>query len=333
MATTNLLATLDSEIASKPDPTPAPAPEPEVEESSEEETPETDAEGDSEEEAAEEEGEEASPEEEEEPEEGVELDPKAKYLVDGKVVTGEELEKGRLRQADYTRKTQQLAEIRKAADAKISTLEDENEELKNFVQELQNPDDMEFNLRRFFPKQYEDLKDRIIQEALEEHDMTERERELYRENKRAKIERLAKEKDEKFLKQRQERKDLTLKSNELTQQFHQWTLETMEEAGLDPESEEHMDLIRGLASRRKGETWTRETFQQMAAKLAKSLGIKPKAKKAEPTKPESKKESTPKLPPVRTTSAKAPAGRDTQKPKPKPRHVGDAFEELRRKYM
>ena len=44
------------------------------------------------------------------------IDPQAVYLIDGEEVTGDELLKGVMRQQDYTRKTQEIAPLRRAME-------------------------------------------------------------------------------------------------------------------------------------------------------------------------------------------------------------------------
>lgn len=68
--------------------------------------------------------------EDDEPEttEVVEVSPEAKYLIDGEELTGAELKANLLRQADYSRKTQQLAAERKQFEAQMSDMREWVEE-------------------------------------------------------------------------------------------------------------------------------------------------------------------------------------------------------------
>jgi len=53
----------------------------------------------------------------------VEISPDMEIILDGQKLTGEELKRGWLRQDDYTRKTQQLAEVKKQLEDSISQFE------------------------------------------------------------------------------------------------------------------------------------------------------------------------------------------------------------------
>jgi hypothetical protein len=313
---TNLLATLENK--------PAPVPiEPEEVEGEGTEPEEGD-----EEETEPEEGdeEEAEPEEGEIPEGAVEVSAKTQYVVDGKVVTGDELRKGLLRQADYTRKTQALADERKATAERVEKLEDENEELAAFVRDMNDVQGMKFGLRRYFPTQYEALKDEILQEAVDEADLSPRERDLLEHKKASELATAAARKDAEFSKQRQERKENIQKSNELSKQYMAWTAETMQEVGLDPTKSDHATAIRGLLALKRNEPWTRELFLKTAQRLAKTLGVKPPKAKAKlipaPAKPAKR------LPPTARTG-KRPS--ETAKPKAKQAKIsGDFFRNLRK---
>ena len=57
--------------------------------------------------------------------------------IDGKPVTVDELKKGYLRQSDYTRKTQQVAEERKALEAELSSIRAERSQYEQLLPALQ----------------------------------------------------------------------------------------------------------------------------------------------------------------------------------------------------
>ena len=92
----------------------------------------------------EEESEEEESEEEVQAEETAESDPLYKILVDGEEVevTLEELQKGYSRQSDYTRKTQQLAQQRKEAEALQQDYAQRVQHLNQFAQNLQQQPDI-----------------------------------------------------------------------------------------------------------------------------------------------------------------------------------------------
>lgn len=75
--------------------------------------------------------EEAEPDEQEDQPEEIVVD------IDGKQVTVDELKKGYLRQSDYTRKTQQVAEERKALEAELSVIREERSQYEQLLPALQ----------------------------------------------------------------------------------------------------------------------------------------------------------------------------------------------------
>lgn len=75
--------------------------------------------------------EEAEPDEDEDQPEEIVVE------LDGKQVTVDELKKGYLRQSDYTRKTQQVAEERKSLEAELSVIREERSQYEQLLPALQ----------------------------------------------------------------------------------------------------------------------------------------------------------------------------------------------------
>lgn len=250
-----------------------------------------------------------------------ELDDEAEFKLGDETVTGKELKAQRLMQADYTRKTQALAEERKAFEQERDSLHDENEELKTWVRSLQDPAEMEFELERYFPEQFDALRQRIIEQAIEEQDMTERERDAHRRARKAEHAEKARAKDAELEDARAERKATVQRTNELRQTFNGWLEETMTAAGLDPKNPRHQKLVRTeIANEHKGKTWTRETFESATKVVASDLGKTPPAKG---------KAAVP--PPVSAGGRKPIAGKAPRKPaKSRTEDTESFFEKLRR---
>lgn len=269
---------------------------------------------------------EAEPEEPPTPSEP-ELADDVKFKVGEDILTGKELKLGNLRQADYTRKTQELAEERK----QIEAVKEEIEEVKEWAQSLIDPEAMHFELQRYYPKAFAKLKEKIIQEAIEEQDLDPahlHDRQLAR---ALEVERKARMQDEAQTKKRNEKKELAQKTAELRVQYDKWVDETMKEAGLDPTDTEHQALVRDrIAVRHRDQNWDKDLFSQISAHVAKVLGKTPKAKPATPAKPAAK------LPPSpRPAGNKTPAeAKEKAKATNKRAHkdVADSFTELRKKY-
>ncbi len=323
----SLLANLENSIQPE---APAPAPkepvtEPEVEidenpEADPDAEPEEDPEADPD--AEPEEDPEADPDAE--PEETTPaLDPKAEFMVAGEKLTGAEIEKGFLRQADYTRKTQALADKAKELDAK----EEESEDIKDWIRGLADPEDMRAELEANFPETFAALRDAILEEAIEEHGMSEREKTLYRANKANKDkDRLAAkakaQSDKKTAKAEQAQK-----TNDLAKTFNTWTEECMAEVGLDPAKAEHVDLFRAKVATYRNQVWTKDTFTEAAKIVAKAVGAKPKPKPAD-----KKADTKSKLPPVHQSGTKKPAAKPapSRPVPPKDKSTGKFFSDLRK---
>lgn len=247
------------------------------------------------------------------------VDDSAAVRVGDKTLTVKELKDGHLMQADYSRKTQALADERAAFEQERDGLHEENEELKSWVASLSDPAEMEFELERYFPDQFETLRQRIIEQAIEEQEMTDRERDAHRRARKAEVAQKAREKDEAFEAKKRERRESVQRTAALRQTFNGWLEETMAASGLDPANPKHQKLVRQeIANEHRGKTWTKETFEAATKEVASVLGAKPKAppgKKAE-------------LPPVRPGGVKAPA--DKAKPaKKKTQDSENFFDSLR----
>ena len=293
----------------------------ETEETEESETPET--------EETEETEESETPETEETEEEAAgppELDEEMEFLVDGEVITGAELKKSRLRQADYTKKTQELAEIRKAVEAQADATSD----YEDFLEGIKDVEVMEMELERYYPQTLAALRERIIEQALEEQEATtDVERDRIRRLRKAELGERATKRDTELDSKRRQRKEQAQKTAELRKTYATWALETMAAAGLDPNDEDHLELVRESVKKRKGETWTKETFAEAAKRVGKMLGKAPPAPKKGAIPPK-KKAAEAKLPP-----GKGKAGqtvKDAKAPvKKKPaKDAGSFFQKLRK---
>lgn len=271
---------------------------------------------------------EGEPEAEPEPQ-GVEFDEDADYLVDGEVVKGKDLLGGRMMRDDYTRKTQALAEERKAAADQIESLEDERDDLIDWAKGLSNPARMESELEANFPEAFAQLKERIIEDALREAELAEKPEMLryYREARKAKLEEEARKAEQEANQRVEGRKSKRAEVAKLRTDYAGWSKTAMEQAGLNPANADHREALTDrMIAAHKSEKWTAETFVKAAKHVGKLIG----AKAPEPKAPEPEK---PVLPPVR------PIG---QRPKPEARRQAEAaakkaaapksFDELRAKY-
>lgn len=247
----------------------------------------------------------------EEPEAGpAELDDEAQIKIGDETLTGKQLKAERLRQADYTRKTQMLAEDKRQFEQERDGLVEENTELKHWVSSLKDPGEMRFELERYFPETFDALREAIIQEAIEEQDMTPREKELSRKARMAEQAEKARRKDEELQARKDERRQADQRTSELRRTFNGWLDETMREAGLDPANEKHQKLVRReIQTAHQGKTWTKETFQEACAEIGAALGTsKPPADKKAALPPVAPKGNKPRA----SQAPKAKAVQDTE---------------------
>ncbi len=257
---------------------------------------------------------------------GERIDLRKNYLVNGKVLTGKQLQAGLLMQEDYTRKTQRLAEARKASEAKSEELEGELEDVLLWAKGLSNPVRMEYELAENYPEAFAALKDRIIEQALEESELAQNPRALehYRRARQADLEAEARKAQEEFERNKTERTARRAQTAELKANFAKWEDAAMKEAGLSTAEERTLVQDRLIAGHRDTK-WTAETFLTAAKAVAKMLG------KAKPAKPAA--QAKPTLPAVRPLGHKPPPAQVAEQRAAKAKAERPAsFDALRKKY-
>ena len=255
-----------------------------------------------------------------------ELDPKATYKVGEEEVSGEELLKGRLRQADYTQKTQKLAEDRKKLTSERDEAVEKAEDIIAWVKSLADTDNLEAELDGFFPEALEKLRQRWIEEELELQDMDEKVAAVHRKNRKHELERRRLANQQKESERIAERKNMAIKTAELRKSVESWTNSAVKAVGLDPENADHMQMVmEKVAAQYRGVKWTEATFHEAAKSVARVLGIKKPEQAAAGAKPKAK------LPPVKDLGHRGPKERD-KAPKRKAVDPGDFFASLRKKH-
>lgn len=265
---------------------------------------------------------------------GERIDLRKNYLVNGKVLTGKQLQAGLLMQEDYTRKTQRLAEQRKAVEGKNEELEGELEDVLHWAKSLSSPARMEYELAENYPEAFAQLKERIIEQALEESELAQNPRALdhYRRARQADLEAEARKAQEEYDASKTERNARRAQTAELKANFAKWEDAAMKEAGLTTSEERTLVQDRLIAGHRDAK-WTAETFLTAAKAVAKMLGkAKPAAApaaKPAPGAPAAK----PALPPVRPTGHKPPPAQVAEARAAKAKaERPDSFDALRKKY-
>jgi hypothetical protein len=238
--------------------------------------------------------------------------------------------KAGLRQADYTRKTQALAEERKTLHAEIAkeredfaAKEEEFAEVVEWLEGLKDPETMEFELQRYYPEAAAALRDKWILESQEESELTEKERVAIRRAKDLEVKLRAREQDEGRNKKVQQKRASAQKTAELRTTFMGWLSEVVGPAGLDDDEDTKQMIRERLIAGYGKQTWDKKTFAQAAADVAKRLKREPKAQAA----------PTDKLPPgPKGTGHKPPPTGNAPKKAPVKKHSEEYFRELRAKY-
>jgi len=272
-------------------------------------------------------------EEEEEPAKagtGLAIDPKAKYQIGDKEVTGQELLDGRMLREDYTRKTQAISEERKQLQGSLTEISDKFEDAVEWARSLHDVDTMELELIATYPKTYQALVDRILQHAVEESEIAEKDPRMlehFRQARQARLERIARKRDEDYDKRVGNRVKAREKTAEMAKSFNTWAIEAMTGVGLDPNNPDHKEaVIDRLISGYKGQQWTAETFVQAAKRIAAILKVEP------PQKKESKEEKAKKLPSIRGTGNKVKSEKEAPKKKIQQDDNLSGMDRLRKQY-
>lgn len=240
-----------------------------------------------------------------------------------------EEEADRLRQADYTRKTQALAEERKRLHAEIeqereswAAKEEDFNEVKQWVLNLNDPEKAEYQLLRYFKPTMDALRDKWLMDAQEESQLTERERAALRRVRELELAERARKEDEERAAEDYKKKQAAQRTVEFRKKLDGWLPEAAKAAGLDPE-EDMLQLVRNeLANGKYWQMkWDLNVVTTAAKVVAKALKKAPPA----PAKP-----ATP--PALKGPGAKAPAAKAEPKKTAPKKNSDDYFRLLRDKY-
>ncbi len=242
-----------------------------------------------------------------------------------------EEEADRLRQADYTKKTQALAEERKKLHAEMDELkakqaakDEDIEEVSAWLKGLNDPEQAEYQLQRFFPQMLEQLKAKWIAEAGEESQLSERERAMRTRMRQLEVERRARAEDD----EKVQRKAKAQETADLRQKFNAWLPKAALAAGLTAD-EDTIRLIRNemISGAYNGAQWTENVFVTAAKAVAKAI------KKGEAPPAEQAKAKAKAPPPsLKGTGHKAPPGGPKVKAAKGPVDSENYFKNLRAKY-
>lgn len=232
---------------------------------------------------------------------GTEIDQEAEYLVDGELVKGKDLLGQRLMQADYTRKTQALAEASKAMKERAELAEDDRDDLVSWAEGFQDPVRMEYELETNFPEAYRALKETIIEQALAEADLAGKpELRYYQDSRKAALEKIGQKAEQEASERTNGRKSRRAEVATLRTTLEGWTKSAMESAGLNPADVTQRTAVQDrLVAGHKDEKWSESTFATAAKHVAKLTGAKAPPPKADPA------EEKPKLPVIKPVGHKA----------------------------
>jgi hypothetical protein len=205
----------------------------------------------------------------------------------------------------------------------------------SWLKSWEDPDVMEAELERYFPKAVQALRARFIDQAIEEEDAAANpnHKDSLAKARKADLAERQRRIDEKITKARDDRKAVAIQSAKLRDDYIGWTKEAMESAGLNFDSEKHRTAFtdRIMSPSHSKGAWTRETFSGAAKHVADLLGLKAKKPAAKAGEKPADKPAA-KLPPIAKSGAKPPASRT---PAPKRRSIlstDEGFSALRKKH-
>lgn len=256
-------------------------------------------------------------------------DEEALVKIGNDTLTVREIKDGLLMRADHTRKTQEIA--RERDEMREYRLETELNELQtdDFVQRMNDPNEMinEFAVHK--PEVWEAVEQYVIDRAIHLQSLTPEGRELFLHKEAEQRARWKAGREQKMTQTFTQHKTKAQARIEAQKNHGNWRSEAMKSAGLSLTKSEHMDLLMdGMTSaRNRGKPWTKELFDQEAARVAKSLGVKaPKPPKPAATPAAPATPPPAKLPPVRAPGNRpvAPGRRQT-----KDRDMGSFFDRIR----
>lgn len=255
----------------------------------------------------------------------VELPETAKVRVGKREVVLKDLLDGELMRADYTRKTQALAQREEEMDNERLEAQLERIQTEDFVQRMSSPVEIMNEFSEHQPEAWAALVDMIIEREIKFQNATPEGRQLMLRDEKDARARWRAARDARVQKAFDTHRNKHTARREASKNHSGWRNEAMKSAGLDPANDAHHDLVMdGMASpRNRGKAWTKEMFDGEAARVAKILGAKapkpaaaakpaPAAPAAPPAPPK------PALPPVRASGVAAPrtpAGKFAPKPK------------------
>lgn len=240
-----------------------------------------------------------------------------------------EAEKAALRQADYTRKTQELAEERKRLHSEIQSereamraKEEDFAEVQTWLENLRDPEKAEYQLMRYFKPTMEALRDKWILESQEEEQLTERERAALRRVRELELADRARKEDEARAAEAAKKRREAQATNEFRKKLDAWLPQAAKASGLDPD-EDMLQLIRNELANGKywKQAWDLNVVTTAAQVVAKALKKTPK--------PETKPAPPPSL---KGPGAKAPANKVETKKAAVKKNSDEYFRMLKEKY-
>lgn len=177
----------------------------------------------------------------------------------------EQLEKGTLRQADYTKKTQELADERRALSERYDALEAEHaslrETLVDFHRAMQQPREAYLELLEQYPDTLEAIIEHERSIWKREQQMQPDERYDARSQRDRAIRAALDERREKASRAERDRKEEMQRSERSREQFARWGSEAIEAAGEDPKDIElHKALAANAMRRGSPEKLTKDDF-------------------------------------------------------------------------
>ncbi len=261
----------------------------------------------------------------------LDADPEAQIKVGKDVLSAKDVKAALLRHSDYTQKTQKLAEASKAIEAERQDHSLYKLRVDDMIETFSNPDTLirEFAVEQ--PEVWAEVERRVIERYARMADMTPAHLADFKQHWESQLKEHARTRRQTVAQKVGKQRELMIKTAELSKSYQTWRGESMRAAGLDPDKEEHFELVtNAMVARHRDQQWTKELFDSVSARVAKSLGVKPPKPKKDPAPPA---KASAKLPPVRPPGQRRPAfpaAKGTNGKAKKP--IGSAFDEVRRQF-
>ncbi len=265
----------------------------------------------------------------------LELDDEAEIKIGNDTYKIKDLRDGQLMRADYTRKTQEIAAKERAMDEYRVETELNDIQTEDFVRRMDDPNEMINEFAAHKPEVWAAVEEYIIDRAIHLQGLSPEGRQLFLRDEADKRKAWQAKRDQRMQQTFAQHRTKAQARAEAQKNHGSWRADAMKSAGLSATRAEHHELLMdGMTSaRNRGKPWTKELFDAEAARVAKTLGVKPpKQPKPAPTPIAAAPAAPPaaKLPPVRSPgNVPVQSAGGTRRGSSAPKDLGSFFDRVR----